>query len=34
MNLLLDTHIAIWARNDDSVLSEKARALSFIPCYS
>ena len=27
MNLLLDTHIAIWARNDDSALSEKARAL-------
>ena len=27
MNLLLDTHIAIWALNDDDALSEKARAL-------
>lgn len=25
MNLLLDTHIAIWALNDDPALSEKAR---------
>ena len=27
MNLLLDTHIAIWALNDDLALSEKAREL-------
>lgn len=27
MNLLLDTHIAIWALNDDPALSEKAREL-------
>ena len=27
MNLLLDTHIAIWALNDDPMLSEKAREL-------
>ena len=27
MNLLLDTHIAIWALNDDPALSEKARDL-------
>lgn len=27
MNLLLDTHIAIWALNDDPALSEKARGL-------
>ena len=29
MNLLLDTHIAIWALNDDPALSEKARELFF-----
>lgn len=27
MNLLLDTHIAIWALNDDPALSEKTREL-------
>ena len=27
MNLLLDTHIAIWALNDDAELSQKARNL-------
>lgn len=27
MNLLLDTHIAIWALNDDPMLSRKAREL-------
>ena len=27
MNLLLDTHIAIWALNDDPLLSAKARDL-------
>jgi PIN domain nuclease of toxin-antitoxin system len=27
LNLLLDTHIAIWALNDDPALSQKARAL-------
>ena len=27
MNLLLDTHIAIWALNDDAALSEKAREM-------
>ena len=27
MNLLLDTHILIWALNDDPRLSEKARNL-------
>lgn len=27
MNLLLDTHIAIWALNDDAALSDKAREL-------
>ena len=31
MNLLLDTHIAIWALNDDSALSEKARKLILDP---
>lgn len=31
MNLLLDTHIAIWALNDDDALSEKARALILDP---
>lgn len=31
MNLLLDTHIAIWALNDDSALSEKARELILDP---
>ena len=31
MNLLLDTHIAIWALNDDPVLSEKARDLILDP---
>ena len=38
MNLLLDTHIAIWALNDDSSLSEKARELILdphnVPYYS
>lgn len=31
MNLLLDTHIAIWALNDDPQLSEKARKLILDP---
>ena len=31
MNLLLDTHIAIWALNDDAALSEKARELILDP---
>lgn len=31
MNLLLDTHIAIWALNDDPSLSEKARKLILDP---
>ena len=31
MNLLLDTHIAIWALNDDPALSEKARDLILDP---
>jgi PIN domain nuclease of toxin-antitoxin system len=31
MNLLLDTHIAIWALNDDLALSEKARKLILDP---
>lgn len=31
MNLLLDTHIAIWALNDDHALSEKARELILDP---
>ena len=31
MNLLLDTHIAIWALNDDPALSEKARSLILDP---
>ena len=31
MNLLLDTHIAIWALNDDPALSAKARALILDP---
>lgn len=31
MNLLLDTHIAIWALNDDSELSEKAKELILDP---
>lgn len=31
MNLLLDTHIAIWALNDDPALSQKARALILDP---
>ena len=31
MNLLLDTHIAIWALNDDPALSEKARKLLLDP---
>lgn len=31
MNLLLDTHIAIWALNDDPSLSEKARGLLLDP---
>lgn len=31
MNLLLDTHIAIWALNDDPLLSEKARKLILDP---
>lgn len=32
MNLLLDTHILIWALNEDQRLSEKAREL--IPYYN
>ena len=31
MNLLLDTHIAIWALNDDDLLSVKARELILDP---
>lgn len=31
MNLLLDTHIAIWALNDDPALSEKAREMILDP---
>ena len=31
MNLLLDTHVAIWALNDDEALSEKARELLLDP---
>ena len=31
MNLLLDTHIAIWALNDDPALSDKARELMLDP---
>jgi len=31
MNLLLDTHIAIWALNDDPALSQKARELILDP---
>ena len=31
MNLLLDTHVAIWALNDDLVLSQKARSLILDP---
>ena len=31
MNLLLDTHIAIWALNDDEALSAKARELILDP---
>ena len=31
MNLLLDTHIAIWALNDDDALSDKARELILNP---
>ena len=31
MNLLLDTHIAIWALNDDEALSERARELILDP---
>ena len=31
MNLLLDTHIAIWALNDDSRLSARARELILDP---
>ena len=31
MNLLLDTHIAIWALNDDAELSQKARNLILDP---
>jgi len=31
MNLLLDTHIAIWALNDDAALSQKARELILDP---
>lgn len=31
MNLLLDTHIAIWALNDDPALSDKARTLILDP---
>ena len=27
MNLLLDTHVAIWALNDDPLLSDRAREL-------
>lgn len=31
MNLLLDTHVAIWALNDDPALSAKARKLILDP---
>ena len=31
MNLLLDTHIAIWALNDDPFLTERARELILNP---
>ena len=31
MNLLLDTHIAIWALNDDRALSSRARGLILDP---
>ena len=31
MNLLLDTHVAVWALNDDPQLSEKARDLILDP---
>lgn len=31
MNILLDTHIAIWALNDDPALSQKARELILDP---
>ena len=31
MNLLLDTHIAIWALNDDPALSKRARELILDP---
>ncbi len=31
MNILLDTHIAIWALNDDPSLSERARSLILDP---
>lgn len=31
MNLLLDTHIAVWALNDDPALSGKARGLILDP---
>ncbi len=31
MNLLLDTHIAVWALNDDPALSVKARELILDP---
>ena len=31
MNLLLDTHVAIWALNDDNALSAKARELILDP---
>ena len=31
MNLLLDTHIALWALNDDPSLSEKAKELILDP---
>ena len=31
MNLLLDTHVAIWALNDDPALSVKARELIMEP---
>ena len=31
MNILLDTHVAIWALNDDPALSDKARNLILDP---
>lgn len=31
MNLLLDTHVAIWALNDDPALSEEAREIILDP---